>query len=81
MMELLIKTTIDYFLGKGQMYLGRLYAALFSTTYYGLLHVSELTSGAHPIKVGDVQIGMNKQKILFILRTSKTHNRGASHKK
>ena len=53
-----------------------MYAVLFSTAYYGLLHVSELTSGAHPVKVGDVQIGTNKQKILFILRTSKTHNKG-----
>ena len=32
-----------------------------------------MTSGDHPIRVVDVQIGENKNKILFILRTSKTH--------
>ena len=29
--------------------------------------------GTHPVKARDVHIGDNKDKVLFILRTSKTH--------
>ena len=47
--------------------------ALFATAYYGLLRVGKLTSGSHPIYASDVQIVLNKKKILFILYTSKTH--------
>ena len=56
-----------------QPYLDALYTALFSTAYFGMFRVGELTSGEHPVLVNDVQIDRNKQKILFILRTSKTH--------
>ena len=41
--------------------------------YFGLFRVGELTTGSHPVMVGDVHIGENKNKFLFILRTSKTH--------
>ena len=47
--------------------------SLFASAYYGLFRVGELTSGEHPIKVTDVHVGGNKQKILFVLRTSKMH--------
>ena len=32
-----------------------------------------MTTGTHPIAARDVHIGENKNKILFVLRTSKTH--------
>ena len=68
---------IDYSLeeNEGQTYLAKLYKAMFMSAYYGLLRVSEITSGEnlHPIKLADVQVAMNKKKIMFILRTSKTH--------
>ena len=38
-----------------------------------MLWVSELTSGSHPIKAMDVHVGENKNKILYVLRSSKTH--------
>ena len=72
-LRILLKTAEEYFLELGQVYLARLYAALFATAYYGLFRVSELTSGAHPVKAVDVHIAENKQKIMFILRSSKTH--------
>ena len=54
-------------------YLESLYKTIFASAYFGLLRVGELTKGNHPIKVKDVHIADNKEKILFILRTSKTH--------
>ena len=56
-----------------QPYLASLYSAIFITAYYGMLHIREVTKGSHPILARDVQIGINKKKILFILRSSKTH--------
>ena len=53
-----------------------LYRALFATTYYGMFRVGEVTSGSHPILAKDVHIGINKNKMLFMLRSSKTHHKG-----
>ena len=61
---------------KTQPYLLKLYQALFSTAYFGLLRVGEITTGSHPILVKDVELGKNKRKIKFTLHSSKTHNRG-----
>ena len=36
-----------------------------------------MAAGPHAIKVADVHIGKNKQKLLFILCTSKTHDKGS----
>ena len=73
LLEMILRETKNYFLSAGQPYLCRLYRALFATSYYGLLRVGELTSGDHPVRVKDVQIAANKNKMLFILRTSKMH--------
>ena len=59
------------FIFQSQPYLLATYQALFSTTYFGLLHVGELTSGSHPIFARDVHIAHNKDKILFVLQSSK----------
>ena len=50
-----------------------MYRTLIITMYYGLLRISEVTAGAHPILARDVFIGDNKKKFKLILRTSKTH--------
>ena len=60
-----------------QPYLILLYRAIFSTGYYGLFRIGELTEGSHPVMARDVQIGMNKNKLMFILRSSKTHGQDA----
>ena len=59
-----------------QPFLCTMYKALFSTAYFGLFRVSELTLGEHPVLARDVHIADNKQKFTFILRTSKTHGLG-----
>ena len=58
-----------------QIYLCALYRATFSLAYYGLMRVGELAKGIHSIKACDIHLGKNKDKILIILYTSKTHSR------
>ena len=72
----LLKFTKQYFLDKlNQPYLATLYMTMFTTCYYGLLRISEVTEGPHAIEAADVYIGTNKNKILLILRSSKMHGR------
>ena len=60
-----------------QPYLLALYQALFASAYYGLLRIGEVTQSPHVVKATDVHLGLNKRKLLFILRTSKTHGKGS----
>ena len=71
MLKTLVRGLMDLF--NDQLYLLRLYAAMFMTAYYGLFRVSEISAGEHPILVKDVHIGKNKKKLLFLLWHSKTH--------
>ena len=57
-----------------QPFLICLYRALFLTTYFSLFRVGEVTRSTHRVCACDVQIGQNKNKLIFILRSSKTHN-------
>ena len=76
MLNSILKTVDDYFgKKKNNKYLQLLYKTIFSIMYFGLLRVSEVTKGAHPILAGDVRVGTNKKKMLLILRSSKTHGR------
>ena len=59
-----------------QPYLRDLYAAMITTAYYGLFRIGEIAKSEHSVKVHDVHIGVNKNKILFVLRSSQTHNQG-----
>ena len=59
-----------------QPYLEILYKTLFALGYYGLLRVGELTHSQHMIKARDVSLGVNKDKILIVLYSSKTHSEG-----
>ena len=56
-----------------QPYLKAMYRALFSTAYFGLLRVGEVTKSKHVILAKDVHLGINKQKMMFILHSSITH--------
>ena len=73
----LINFTESYFLNQGQVYLAILYKAIFMTSYFRLLRVSEVaaTPSMHAIGVTDVQLEVNKKKILIIIRSSKTHGK------
>ena len=59
-----------------QQFLVILYRAIMLTAYYGLFHIGELTYSQHVVKAQDVHIGQNKNKLMFILHSSKTHNKG-----
>ena len=67
----------EQFLNDGQEYLSTLYTALFTSLYYGMFRIGEVTFNQHVVKVNDVQVATNKNKMLFILRTSKTHGKGS----
>ena len=75
MLRIILAKTHDVLMDRHQPYLAVLYCALFSTAYYGLFRVGELTSGSHPVRVGNVHTGRNKKKMLFILESSKTHGK------
>ena len=55
-----------------QPYLECMYKAMFCLAYYGMFRVGELTLGPHTAKACNVH-GGNKNKILVVLYTSKTH--------
>ena len=60
---------------QGQNYLLKLYRALFAVGYYGMFRIGELTESNHLMKASNIHIGTNKNKILIILHSSKTHNK------
>ena len=55
-------------------YLLVLYRAFFTLLYYGMLRIGELVAGDHPVKAVNVHVVQNKNKMLFVLFTSKTHD-------
>ena len=71
----LILHSIDVSLGTTQPYLCLLYKSIFLLGYYGLMCIGELTSGSHPIKAPNIHVGQNKDKILIVLYSSKTHGK------
>ena len=73
MLIILLQQVENSFLDDNQEYLAVMYKAIFSTAYYGLFRIGELASGTHPIFARGVHIGTNKNKLMFVLRTSKTH--------
>ena len=58
-----------------QPYLEKLYLAMFSISYYGMFRIGEIAESPHAMKAKDVHIANNKNKILVILYSSKTHGR------
>ena len=75
MLAVLMHHTKIYFENRGQPFLALLYQTILSTMYYGLFRIGEVTKGTHPVLAKDVHIAKNKRKILFILRSSKTHDK------
>ena len=66
LLRIILTKTTDYYLQTlNQPYLCSLYRPLFSTAYFGLFRVGELTTATHPVRAGDVHIGQNKNKFLF----------------
>ena len=79
LLTVIVNQVKKHYEGEGnnqQPYLSLLYRTIFTVAYYGLFRVGEVTSGSHPILARDVFISDERQKIKFILRTSKTHTEG-----
>ena len=58
-----------------QPYLEALYKCMFSLAYYGLMRVGELTWSPHVVKAKDIHVARNKNKMLIVLYSSKTHGK------
>ena len=58
-----------------QHYLQIMYKALFALAYFGMLRVGELVQSDHTVKAKNIHVGKNKNKILIMLYTSKTHGK------
>ena len=74
-LNLLLNSVEGYFGDNPQPFLLKLYRALLSMTYFGLFRIGEVTNSSHVVKAWDVHIGTNKNKLLFVLHTSKTHDK------
>ena len=81
LLEMLLFEVQRQFSGKNQWYLEIMYKTLFAISYYGLIRVSEVTCSPHVLKARDVHIASNKDKILLILYSSKTHDKSSRPQK
>ena len=72
---LLFEIDRKYYTTSQQPYLAILFKAIFSLAYYGMLRVGELAFGNHSIKACNIHVGNNKDKILIVLYSSKTHGK------
>ena len=75
LLNMMLRELEDYFLDHNQVYLAAFYKAMLATGYYGLLRVSEMAKGEHPIFAEDIFIARHKLKIKIVLCSSKTHTR------
>ena len=76
LLELILFKIERMFSRTNQCYLQALYQCLFAISYYGLMRVSEVMTSDHVIKAKNVHAAENKDKLLIILYSSKTHNCG-----
>ena len=72
-LEMLLFETERHFSIEGQYYLESLYKALFTISYYGMMRVGEITESPHVLKAKNVHMATNKDKLMLVLYTSKTH--------
>ena len=71
----LIFSELSRIFGESQPYLENLYQSLFSMAYYGLMRVGELTLSTHVLRAKNIHVAHNKNKIMIVLYTSKTHGK------
>ena len=76
LLKLMVETVESIYESNEQPFLTALYRALLTTAYFGLFRIGELTESEHAVKAKDVHIGKNKNKMMFVLHSSKTHTRG-----
>ena len=81
LLEMILFEIQRYFSPLNQYYLELLYKMIFALCYYGLMRVGEVTKSQHVLKAKDVHIAQNKDKILLVLYSSKTHTKGSRPQK
>ena len=74
LLNIIIETVDHAYEQNSQPYLTVLFKALFVTAYYGLFRIGEITASQHIVRACDVHIGINKNKLMFVLHSSKTHD-------
>ena len=81
LLEMILFEIQRYYLGQNQVYLEVLYKILFAISYYGMMRIGEVTRSQHILKACNVHIATNKDKILLMLYSSKTHDAGSRPQK
>ena len=79
LLELILFEIQRIFRSKNQIYLEKLYKAIFILGYYGMLRAGELclsNISDHTVKAQNFHLACNKEKILIVLYSSKTHGKG-----
>ena len=76
LLEMILFEVQRIFSKRNQWYLEHLFKVLYAISYYGLMRVGEVTESQHVLKVKNVHIATNKDKMLLVLYSSKTHNQG-----
>ena len=74
-LEMILFEVERYFNTRAQYYLECLYKAIF-ISYYGLMRVGEVTESPHVVCAKNAHLAVNKDKLLLVLYTSKTHGLG-----
>ena len=74
LLNIILEQTSKRFEKANQHYLSILFQTILITAYFGLFRISEVvkTESGHAVLAQDVQVGDNKNKFMFILRTTKT---------
>ena len=81
LLEVLLFEVQRDFAASNQLYLEVLYKTLFAISYYGLMRIGEITKSPHVLQARNVHLAMNKDKLLLILYSSKTHHKGCKPQK
>ena len=76
LLHLILKEVEQFYRNQQQLYLETLYKVMFASSYFGLLQAGAVAKGPHVILAYNVHVATNKNKILFILNTSKMHSHG-----
>ena len=74
-LEMIFFEVERYFSRRSQHYLEWLYKAIFLMSYYGMMRIGEVTMSPHVARAKNVHMATNKDKILILLYTSKTHGK------
>ena len=78
LLEMILFELQRVFNQNGQQYLQLLYKTLFALSYYGLMRACEVTqtTSGHVLNAKDISAAKDKEKILIVLYSSKTHTEG-----